>query len=475
MKLIKVKAYIGTKWITKKENIKIFNPTTGEPVGLIPSLDKIDLELAFKMANKSFKIWRNEAPKSRIKKIFKIISLLDKNKNKLSKIMANEIAKSIEDSKIEIERTIQYIESTIKEYSDNFVSPKVLDKTHHTVKNKTAYLQRVPLGVVVAISPFNYPVNLSLAKIIPALLLGNSVVFKSSTQGSITGYFLSKMISKIGLPPGVFNFVTGLGSKIGDAIVQNKYVSMISFTGSPNIGNRIAQSTHKIPLVLELGGNDAAIVLEDADLNHAATEIVRGAFSYSGQRCTAIKRVIVHNKVADQFVKILIDKVKKLTVGTPKNNSNITPLINENAVNYALELKEDAIKNNAKVILNGKRVKNLLEPIILDHVSSKTKIAKMEQFAPILPIIRFNKLQDAIRFHNDTEFGLQCSIFSKDIKQAKVISDYLEAGTINVNKSSSRSPDVIPFIGIKNSGFGTQGIADALYSMSRVKPFIINK
>ena len=473
--MIKAKSYINGKWIVKKENIKIPNPANNEVVGLVPSLDKEDLELAFSSAKRAFSLWRMEDPQVRMKKIFKIVDLLEKNKTKLSKIMAYEIAKSISDSKKEIDRTIQYIKDTIKAYNNNFVTPKVIDKSMHKIDNKVAYINRIPLGVVVAISPFNYPVNLSLAKIIPALILGNTVVFKSATQGSLVGYFLAKIIAKLKLPIGVFNFVTGLGKKIGDILITNKNVAMISFTGSPEVGNNIAKVTSKIPLVLELGGKDAAIILSDANLEKAANEVLSGAFSYSGQRCTAIKRVIIHNDVADDFIKLLSRKVQTLKVGLAEKDAYITPLINSAAADYAWGLKEDAIKNKAKIVLDGKRTGNLIEPVILDYVSPKSKIALLEQFAPILPIIRFKKLQEAIKIHNSTEFGLQCSIFTEDIDQAQAISNYLEAGTININKASSRGPDIIPFIGIKNSGFGTQGILDALYSMSRIKPIIINK
>jgi len=214
------------------------------------------------------------------------------------------------------------------------------------VKNKTANLHRIPLGVVLAVSPFNYPINLALSKIAPALLAGNTVVFKPATNGSLSGAFLTELIAKTSLPKGAFNLVTGRGRDIGDTLTANKEIDMITFTGSVGIGKRISKAQAMIPLVLELGGNDAGYVRADADLDLAAAEVAKGAFSYSGQRCTAIKRVIVHKDVKTAFMDKLLEKVSAM-----KTN----PLVTPRAADYVEELIKDSKDRGDKFVIEGKR------------------------------------------------------------------------------------------------------------------------
>lgn len=223
--------------------------------------------------------------------------------------MHQEIAKPVNEAISEIERTIDYIEKTIVTYDR--IRCQVVK-----INNKTNNMFRVPLGVVLAISPFNYPINLSLSKIIPALLIGNTVVFKPATNGSLVGTYLGKMFDNINLPHGVFNIVTGRGREIGDALINNPLTKMISFTGSVKIGKKIAEINHLIPIILELGGNDAAYVRDDANIKLSAAKIAKGAFTFGGQRCTAIKRLIVHQNIKDVFIEE-IEKASKLIAPLP--------------------------------------------------------------------------------------------------------------------------------------------------------------
>jgi len=235
--------------------------------------------------------------------------------------------------------------------------------------------QYVPKGVVLAISPFNYPVNLSIAKIIPALVAGNSVVFKPASQGSLVGLFLAQLANVAKIPAGVFNAVSGKGSEIGDILVENPLINVISFTGSTAVGTGIAQKSLRTDLILEMGGKDPAIVLADADLELTATKIIKGAFSYSGQRCTAIKRVLVDQKVKQALVKLLVEKVNKLKVGNPEDDCDVTPVINEKTVKYIKGLINDASKKGAKILTGNKFEKNLIYPTLVDNVNQSMALA----------------------------------------------------------------------------------------------------
>jgi glyceraldehyde-3-phosphate dehydrogenase (NADP+) len=249
---------------------------------------------------------------------------------------------------------------------------------------------------------------------------------------------------------------------------------MISFTGGTNTGLRIASMVKMIPLVMELGGKDPAIVRDDADLPFTAKQIVTGAFSYSAQRCTAVKRVIVHASVADQLVALLKPEIEQLTVGSPVDNCTVVPLIDEGSANYVQELIDDAIEKGATLVTGNKREFNLIHPTLLDNVTENMRICWEEPFGPVLPIIRVKCDEEAIDMANRSEFGLQSAVFTKNIDRAFSIANRLESGSVQINSKTERGPDHFPFIGIKSSGMGVQGVRKSLESMTRDRVIILN-
>lgn len=341
-------------------------------------------------------------------------------------------------------------------------------------RNKMSYVSRVPLGTVLAISPFNYPVNLSMSKIAPALIGGNAVVLKPATQGAISALHVVEIMRKAGIPDGVLNTITGRGSEIGDYVVTHKGINFINFTGSTEVGQHISKISGMVPLLLELGGKDAAIVLEDADLDFAAKNIVSGAYSYSGQRCTAVKRILVQESVADKLVGKIKPLVEKLTIGNPMDEVVITPLIDNKATDFVQGLVDDALHKGAKLITGNVRKNNLFYPTLLDNVNVDMKIAWEEPFGPVLPIIRVKDINQAIEIANQSEYGLQSSVFTSDIDKAFYIADKLEVGTVQINNKTERGPDHFPFLGVKASGMGTQGVKYSIEAMTRPKAVVVN-
>ena len=449
--MFKFKSYINGKFVSGSKEVEIIGPHDNKVVGTVASLSKEDIDKAFSSAREAFDGWRRTTVEQRIEYLNKFAELMLASKEKLAEIMHAEIAKTISDGIVEVERTAEYIADTISSY-------KEIRTKKMKVGKKVNHITRIPLGVVLAISPFNYPVNLALSKIAPALLAGNTVVFKPATNGSLTGSFLGELFSKIGLPNGVFNLVTGKGSEIGDALIENKEIDMISFTGGVRVGKEIAAKKHMIPLVLELGGNDAAYIRHDADLDLAAAQVLKGAFSYSGQRCTAIKRVILHKDIAYDFknkLKAIMDNIKPV------------PLVTKSAANYVKELMEDARDNGSNIIFGGTYEGNLIEHTLIE-TNPSSRVWNEEPFGPILPMTEVSTDEEAIKLMNDTNFGLQNSIFTKDNKWAISIGEFIESGSLNINASSSRGPDIFPFLGVKDSGFGTQGIEEAIVSMTRI-------
>ncbi|MGK0469159.1 MAG: glyceraldehyde-3-phosphate dehydrogenase (NADP+) [Clostridium sp.] len=340
-------------------------------------------------------------------------------------------------------------------------------------KNKISFVTKVPVGIVLAISPFNYPINLSASKIAPALIGGNSVILKPSTQGAISSLHLVALFHKAGIPNGVLNTITGKGSEIGDYLVTHKDINFINFTGSTKVGKHVAKIAGMVPMIMELGGKDAAIILSDADIEGAAKDIVTGAFSYSGQRCTAVKRVLVMNDVADTLTLALTKNIKLLKIGNPEDCCDITPLIDNSAADYIQELIDDAISKGATLLCGNKREKNLIYPTLFDNVTTDMRLAWEEPFGPVLPVIRVNSIEEAITIANKSEYGLQSSVYTKNIDNAFNIASRLEVGTVQINNKPERGPDHFPFSGTKSSGMGTQGIRYSIEAMTRMKSTVL--
>ncbi len=278
-----------------------------------------------------------------------------------------------------------------------------------------------------------------------------------------------------GLPEGALTVVTGKGSEIGDYIVTHEDINFINFTGSTEVGLDISGKVHMVPLLMELGGKDAAIVLKDADLEFAAKNIVAGAFSYSGQRCTAVKRILVLEDVADELINYLKIEIEKLKVGNPLNvQADVVPLISEKAADFVWELIEDARQKGAKLIIGGKREGTLLYPTLFDEVTEDMRIAWEEPFGPVLPILRVKSVDEAVHLANKSEYGLQSSVFTENLTDAFHVAGKLEVGTVHINNKTERGPDHFPFLGVKKSGIGTQGIRYSIEAMTRVKATVIN-
>ena len=286
--------------------------------------------------------------------------------------------------------------------------------------------------------------------------------------------YLGQIFSEAGIPPGVLNIVTGKGSQIGDYLITHPSIDMINFTGSTEVGQHIAKEAGMIPLLLELGGKDAAIVLEDCDLDETAQNIVKGAFNYSGQRCTAVKRVLVMDSIADDLVAKIIDEVEKLKVGKPEDDADITPLISDKAADFVQELMEDAINKEAKLLIGNKREGRYIWPTVFDYVTEDMRLAWEEPFGPVLPIMRVKSIEEAIDISNKSEYGLQACVFTKNIDKAFTVAQKLEVGTVQINNKTERGPDHFPFLGVKASGLGTQGIRYSIEAMTRSKAIVIN-
>jgi len=464
------------KWVEASSSkfLTILSPVDGSLVGRVPAMSREDVDRAIQNTKDSLPVWANTPIHERASVFYRAADLLEQHADEIAAVLTMEIAKDKKSAWFEVQRTADFFRYTAdagKSMAGEAISG---DNFPGGSKNKVSYVSRVPLGTVLAISPFNYPINLSASKIAPALIGGNAVLLKPASQGAISALYLADILQEAGLPKGVLNTITGRGSEIGDYIVTHPGVNFINFTGSTAVGRRIAKEAGMVPLMLELGGKDAAIVLADADLDFAAQTIISGAYAYAGQRCTAVKRILATDSVADQLIPRLLEGIGKLKVGDPRENATIVPLINTQAADFVMGLIEDAAAKGAMVLTGGTREGDLITPTLVDQVTTEMRLAWEEPFGPVLPILRVKDIDEAIDIANRSEYGLQSSVFTKDIHDAFYIANRLEVGTVQINNKTERGPDHFPFLGVKASGMGTQGVKYAIEAMTRPKAIVFN-
>lgn len=485
------------EWRTSRsgKTLGVHSPIDGSLVGRIQACTAEEVDLALTAASLAQPKWAAQSSRLRGAVLRRFAELLRRNGETIADLLTLEIGKKKEEALTgEIERTARDAVETAELGS-------VLEPEKRTSEGLVSEEYRVPVGVVVAIAPFNYPVNLLATKLIPALFAGNAVVAKPPTQGAIASLHLCELLRRAGLPDGVLNVVTGEADVIGDPLVTSDLTNLIAFTGSTAVGKAIAEKAGMAGLLLELGGKDPAIVLADADLDLAASEIVKGAFSFAGQRCTAVKRLIVVEAVHDALVERLLKECEKhfRVVGDPRDpKTQLGPVISERQADYLEELVQDALRKGAKLLRGGKRFRvagdeggvirqlrripqvvrrlvrgrghgNYFEATILDEVKAEMRIAWEEQFGPILPILQVKDAVEAVKLANASEYGLDAALFTKNSRKARSIAQALECGQVYLNTRPKRSPDIFPFTGTGASGIGTQGNIHSLYSMTRLK------
>jgi len=459
---------INNKWTASanEETIDIYSPWENKVCGTIQAATVEQANAAVTAAQKAFADWRMTSIAERITIMRKAIELIRQDRDRIVAQLSLEIGKKQDSAASEFDRSLEYAELVIEALKHQKGAVYSGDVTgHYDRMRETGIYTREPLGVVLAISSFNYPLNLSITKIAPALLAGNTVVFKPAAQGSVSATLFYSKFVEAGFPPGVFNLVTGRSSVIGDTLLTHNDVKLIAFTGSTKVGNHIREVSKGIPLLLELGGKDVALVTANADLEMAASEIISGGFSYCGQRCTAQKLVLVYEEVADKLSELLKEKAASL---------ELPPMIDSGAADYIMELLEDATSKGANHILQGERNENHIAPNLLDNVTPEMRVFSEEQFGPVLPITRVNGEDMAVNYQANIQYGLQASVYTQDIDEAFRIADKLEVGTVQINGRSDRGPDNFPFGGVKDSGQYMQGTLETLKLMTRGKLTVLN-
>ena len=473
-----MKSLIGNTWRDSSDGkvIEVMNPATNELVDTVPSLTKEDVEEAIKYAHEHKSEWENLSVVARCEILSKFAELVEKNKDELAKLLSDETGKPIKEAYNEI-ANIQigvpgYVEKVKHEYGD--IIYRGAEKGQ---ENTIQYTIRQPLGVVVAIIPFNFPSDIFINKVPPALLMGNSVILKPASANPLTLTRYVELLVEAGVPAGVISVVHGSGSVVGTTLTSSKLVVMVSLTGSTAAGIDAAKNCaeHCAHNSLELGGNDAFIICADGDIDLAVEETVWGRLYNTGQVCCASKRFLVENSVKDEFINKMVAKIKTLKVGMPSDaDTDIGCLISEDAAIEVEKQVNKTIEAGAKLIYGGRRKGAFYEPTILDNVTRDMDVAKdMEIFGPVIPVIGFDTIEEAVEIANQSIYGLSGSIITRDFNKAIKVSEQMECGGFVINGASFFRSFEQPFGGWKYSGIGNEGIMTTLNEMSRMKTVIL--
>ncbi len=470
------KDFINGEW-RKSNSGKIFrdlNPANKRVIGMFQDSNESDVNLAIEAAERAFELWKDIPAPKRGELLFEVVRILKKDKERLARLMTIEMGKILKESKGDVQEAIDIFEYMAGEGRRLYGIT-----TPSELKNKFCMTIRMPIGVCALITPWNFPIAIPAWKLAPALIGGNTVIFKPSSDTPLCAIELVKILEKAGIPKGVVNLITGSGSGIGTYLIKDKRIRGISFTGSRDTGEFIIKNAGIKRVGLELGGKNAIIVMDDCNLNLALDGVIWGAFGTTGQRCTAASRVIIHKKVKKKFENMLLNRIKKLRLGNGLNkNTDIGPLINENALEKVHMYTEIGKNEGAKLLCGGKLANNngfFYQPTVFSNVHSGMRIAQEEIFGPTVALISVNDIDEAIKVCNSVSYGLSSSIYTGDISNAFKAIQNIDAGIIYINSSTIGAEVHLPFGGVKETGNGTrEGGYGAIEEFTEVKTVYVD-
>jgi aldehyde dehydrogenase (NAD+) len=480
MKMERIKNYINGKWVESKskETFPSINPANkDEVIGIVSKSSREDVDKAVKAAREAYEEWRLFPAPRRGEILFRAAEMLSKHKEDLGRLETQEMGKILSEGLGDVQEAIDmgyYMAGEGRRLSGETVPSEL--------PNKDAKSVRVPVGVFGLITPWNFPIAIPAWKIFPALICGNTVVFKPSSETSVCAAKFVEILAEAGLPKGVLNLVHGPGGEVGEYLASHPSVDAISFTGSFDVGKRlegICGAIHR-PIVTEMGGKNIIIVMEDANLDLAIDGAIWGGFGTSGQRCTAASRVSVHRKIYDEFTERFRTQASGLRLGDGlKKETDMGPVVNESQFNKILKYVEIGKGEGAKLILGGKAFRKgdcskgyFIEPTIFGEVKPEMRIAQEEIFGPVVSVIKTEGIEDAIRIANGTVYGLSAAVYTRDVNATAIAERDLDFGIVYINAPTIGAEIQMPFGGIKHSGYGRKeagGRGGALDTYSRWK------
>jgi acyl-CoA reductase-like NAD-dependent aldehyde dehydrogenase len=470
---LETKIFFGDVEVNKTKSGEVKNPYNSRVVSRYPICDSSDAKEALSIAKRAFESNREITLSQRVEWVEDVIKSLQKDQERFAKIITDEIAKPIKFARIEVQRCIETLRLSISA-AINLDGETFNSDAMPSGKKTISYYKRVPIGVATLITPFNFPLNLIAHKLAPALLAGNSIVLKPTPEAPRIAYeFIKLFISSRFRSPNAISLVYG-DVEVGSELVTNPIPRVISFTGSMPVGEIILKSAGIKKVSLELGGNAATFIDKSADIAYAASKCALGAFINSGQVCISLQRIYVHKEISREFIEALKIEVNSLIVGDPYDeNTFMGPLVNEEAAQRAYSWVQNAIKEGATLECGGGYEKSLFEPTLLSKVGDNMKIVCEEVFAPIVSIIDVEDFTEAVKKINGSPYGLQYSIFTNDLENAKRAIEEYECGGVVVNDIPTLRFDIQPYGGSKLSGIGKEGPKYALEEFTEIKSVVI--
>lgn len=433
-----------------------------------------DIENAIDSADKAFEITKKLSASRRKEILNRIIKKLEEKKEYLAHLITIETGKPIKLSRIELDRCIKTFEFATSEVERLNGEVLTLDVTPQS-ENRFGITKRFPIGPILAITPFNFPVNLPAHKIAPAIAVGNPIIFKPASTASLAGIKLAEIINDATEIPGFINCVVCSGATI-EKFLTDERIKKISFTGSKEVGWKIKQLAAKKKVTLELGGNAGVIVDEDANLEFAIPRLVNGSFAHAGQICISVQRIFVHKKVFDVFIQKFIEETKNVKCGDPfDENVIVGPMITEKDAIRTEDWVNEAINSGAELLIGGKRKGEFYKPTVLTNTTPEMKVNAQEIFAPVVTIEKINDFEEGIKCVNNSQYGLQAGVFTNNLRNAIFAFENLLVGGVMINDYPTFRVDNMPYGGVKESGFGREGVRYAIEEMTELRLAVFNK
>lgn len=463
------------QWQSSSSYADLYSPYAQELIAQIPQVSRAEVEHVIEVAYEARKQMATLTAYERASILEHIAQLLKENREKGAAIIALEAAKPMKFALAEMDRTIETYKFAAEE-AKRLTGEMIPMDAAKNGAGRFGYTIQQPLGVIGAITPFNFPQNLVAHKVGPAIAAGNTIVLKPASQTPLSALFLAELIDKTALPKGAFNVVTGSGKIVGDAIVESDKVQMVTFTGSPAVGISIRDKAGLKRVALELGSNSGLIIDKGVNISQIVPKCVTGAFSNQGQVCISLQRTYVMDEVFDDFIEQFAELTKQLVIGNPlEETTDVSAMIHRAEQQRAMSWVEEAVANGATVVTGGTIENDIFMPTILTNVAPQSKVCCQEVFAPIVIVNRITSIEEGIQAINDSNYGLQAGIFTNDIATAFKASKELEVGGVMINDIPTYRVDQMPYGGVKESGTGKEGLKYAIHEMTETKLIVWNQ
>lgn len=467
--------WINGEWRAAASYTELRAPYSGEIIAEVAAAGEDETRAAIAAAYKARTVMRTMPTHERAAILERAASALNARKDEAARLIAQEAAKPLKYALAEVDRTVQTYKFAAEEAKRIHGETMRLDAAPGG-EGRLAYTVREPIGVVGAITPFNFPMNLVAHKVGPAIAAGNTVVLKPAEQTPLSAYFIAELFHEAGLPAGALNVVSGLGHLAGEAIVTDERVAKITFTGSPEVGKSIRAKAGLKRVTLELGSNAALIIDQDVDIEKIISRCVMGAFSNQGQVCISLQRVYVHESVYEAFTTAFAKAMETLKLGDPLDPvTDVSAMISAGEAERALQWISEAKSSGATVAAGGRITNGMLEPTVITDAEDTLAVSCKEMFAPVVVIHKVASIEEAINRVNDSRYGLQAGIYTNNLQTAMKTAEELQVGGVIINDIPTFRVDQMPYGGVKESGMGREGVKYAVEEMTELKLIVMNR